>query len=165
MSELHINIEPIGYVVNTVEEPVDIGWGEVESRLVLREDLAPALAVLEEFSHVLVVYWMHRAVPPEVLRRRPQGREDMPEVGLFAQRSKHRPNPIGVTVVTLVSVHDGELVVRGLDAINGTPVLDIKPHYPEYDSPPDAHVPEWVGRLMKGYFAGEPEEGIDVDRE
>jgi len=165
MPELHIDIEPIGYVVNTVAEPVDSGWGEVESRLVLREDLAPALARLEEFSHVLVVYWMHRAVPPEVLRRRPQGREDMPEVGLFAQRSKHRPNAIGVTVVTLVSVSDGELVVRGLDAINGTPVLDIKPHYPEYDSPMDAQVPEWVGRLMKGYFEGGPEEGIDVHKE
>ena len=86
-------------------------------------------------------------------------------MGLFAQRSKHRPNPIGVTVVTLVSVRDGELVVRGLDAINGTPVLDIKPHYPEYDSPPDAHVLEWVGCLMKGYFEEEPEEGIDDDRE
>ena len=152
-------------MVNSVEEPVDSGWGEVESRLVLREDLVPALVGLEEFSHVLVVYWMHRAVLPEVLRRQPQGREDMPEVGLLAQRSKHRPNPIGVTVVSLVRVGDGELVVRGLDAINGTPVLDIKPHYPEYDSPADAHVPEWVGLLMKGYFEGEPEEGIDVDRE
>ena len=74
MSELHIKIEPIGYVVNTVEESVDSGWGEVESRLVLREDLAPALAGLEGFSHVLVVYWMHRAVPTEVLRRKPQFR-------------------------------------------------------------------------------------------
>jgi tRNA-Thr(GGU) m(6)t(6)A37 methyltransferase TsaA len=159
-----ISVEPIGYVVNTVEEPVDSGWGEIESRLVLREALSPALVGLEEFSHVLVVYWMHWAVPLEVLRRRPQGREDMPEVGLLAQRSKHRPNPIGVTVVTLVSVRDGELVVRGLDAINGTPVLDIKPHYPEYDSPPGAHVPEWVRRLMKGYFEEGPEEGIDAHR-
>ena len=162
---MKISLEPIGYVVNSVEEPVDGGWGEVESRIVLREDLVPALAGLGEFSHVLVVYWMHRAVPPEVLRRRPQGREDMPEVGLFAQRSKHRLNPIGVTVVSLLRVGDGGLLVRGLDAVNGTPVLDIKPHYPEYDSPADAHVPEWVGRLMAGYFEGEPEEGIDAHKE
>ena len=147
-----ISIEQIGYVASSVEEPADSGWGEVESRIVLREGLAPALAGLEGFSHVLVVFWMHRAEPPEVLRRRPRGRQDMPEVGLLAQRSKHRPNPIGVTVVTLVSVGEGELLVRGLDAINGTPVLDIKPHYPEYDSPADAHVPQWVGRLMEGYF-------------
>jgi len=150
--ERRISIEPIGCVANSVQEPVDSGWGEVESRLVLREDLTPALAGLEVFSHVLVVYWMHRSEPPEVLRRRPRGRQDMPEVGLLAQRSKHRPNPIAVTVVTLVSVGEGELLVRGLDAIDGTPVLDIKPHYPEYDSPADARVPEWVGRLVEGYF-------------
>ena len=76
----------------------------------------------------------------------------MPELGLLAQRSKHRPNPIGVTLVPLISVGDSEVVVRGLDAINGTPVLDIKPHFPEYDSPTESQVPEWVGRLMADYL-------------
>jgi len=149
---LRISAEPIGYVANGIQEPVDTGWGEVESRISVREDLTPALSGLADFSHVLVVFWMHQAKPPAVLRRRPQGRADMPELGLLAQRSKHRPNPIGVTVVRLLAVRDGEFVVRGLDAVNGTPVLDIKPHVPGYDSAAGARVPEWVGRLMADYF-------------
>lgn len=149
---MKISLEPIGHVVNSIEEPLDNDWGAVESSIVLREGLAPALTGLADFSHIVVVFWMHRARQPDVLRRRPQGRPDMPELGLLAQRSRHRPNPIGMTVVPLISVEEGVLNVRGLDAVNGTPVLDIKPHFPVYDSPPEARVPEWVGRLMTGYF-------------
>lgn len=145
-------MEPVGYVANDVDSPVDCGWAEVESRIVLRENLEPALSGLGDFSHLLVVFWMHQAQPPAVLRRRPRNRDDMPEVGLFSQRSKHRPNPIGVTAVTLVRISGGEVVVRGLDAINGTPVLDIKPYCPQYDRPAEVRVPEWVDRLMAGYF-------------
>ena len=75
----------------------------------------------------------------------------MPLVGIFAQRGKDRPNQIGMTAVEVLSVSDDALVVRGLDAIDGTPVLDIKPYYPMYDRR-DARVPEWVDRLMDGYF-------------
>lgn len=149
---MHICMEPIGHVASDVDSPVDEGWGKVESRIVIREDLVPALLGLEQFSHILVVFWMHHAPPVSVLQRRPQGREDMPEMGLFSQRSRHRPNPIGITAVSLTGVAGNELLVRGLDAINGTPVLDIKPYYPAYDSRPEARVPEWVGRLMADYF-------------
>lgn len=149
---MKISLELIGHVANCIEEPTDSGWGVVESRIVLRENLAPALTGLADFSHIVVVFWMNRARPPDVLLRRPQNRPDMPEMGLFAQRSKHRPNPIGVTVVSLITVGNGELLVRGLDAVNGTPVLDIKPHFPVYDSPSEVMVPEWVERLMTGYF-------------
>jgi len=76
----------------------------------------------------------------------------MPEVGLFAQRSKHRPNPIGITAVPLVKISGPQIVVRGLDAINGTPVLDIKPYYLQYDRPTGVQVPEWATRLMVNYF-------------
>ena len=65
---------------------------------------------------------------------------------------RHRPNPIGVTTVAIEDVRDGVLTVRGLDAIDGTPVLDVKPHVPLYDAPPRPSVPEWIGRLMAGYF-------------
>ena len=75
----------------------------------------------------------------------------MPLVGIFSQRAKDRPNQIGMTSVEIVSVTDRELVVRGLDAIDGTPVLDIKPYYPIYDRK-NATVPEWVDRLMERYF-------------
>jgi len=145
-------MEPIGYVENDVDSPTDYGWAGVESKIVLQEHLIPALSRLSDFSHLLVVFWMHQAKPPTILQRRPQGRDDMPEVGLFSQRAKHRPNPIGITAVPLVRVSGGEIVVRGLDAINGTPVLDIKPYYPHYDSPAEVRVPEWVDRLMVDYF-------------
>ncbi len=78
----------------------------------------------------------------------------MPEVGRLAQRARHRPNPIGVTVVEVVTVAEDRVTVRGLDAIDGTPVLEIKPYYPAFDQRPDARVPEWVDRLMAGYFEG-----------
>jgi len=76
----------------------------------------------------------------------------MPEVGILSQRAKNRPNPIGVTAVEIVHVEADVLEVRGLDAIDGTPVLDIKPYYPVYDRIAGAAVPEWVDELMKGYF-------------
>ena len=76
----------------------------------------------------------------------------MPKVGILSQRAKNKPNPIGVTAVRIVGVGADDLEVQGLDAINGTPVLDIKPYYPHYDRIDTPKVPEWVDRLMVGYF-------------
>lgn len=73
-------------------------------------------------------------------------------VGIFSQRAKDRPNPIGVTVVKIIDVSKDYLLVESLEAINGTPVLDIKPYYPHYDKVADVVVPEWVNRLMENYF-------------
>jgi tRNA-Thr(GGU) m(6)t(6)A37 methyltransferase TsaA len=97
---------------------------------------------------------MHRYsfTPAADLVRRPQERADMPEVGIFAQRAKHRPNPIGITAVELIERRGPVLVVKGLDAIDGTPVLDIKPYVPAFDSRPTAVVPRWLERLMEKYF-------------
>jgi tRNA-Thr(GGU) m(6)t(6)A37 methyltransferase TsaA len=147
-------VEWIGTVYNAVKEPTDEGWGDVESEIVLDESLTDGLDGIEDFSHVLVLYWMHRAAEAEPvrMRRRPQGREDMPEIGIFAQRARHRPNPIGVTAVTLLRRDKNRLVVRGLDAIDGTPVVDVKPYVPNYDTVVKPRVPEWVARLMQRYF-------------
>ncbi len=147
-----ICMEPIGQVVNNIKTPLDHGWAEVESKIVLREDLAPALTGLDDFSHALVVFWMHESGPVKTLKRRPRNRPDMPEVGIFSQRAKHRPNPIGITAVPIIRIEKNELVVRGLDAINDTPVLDIKPYFPIFDIRAGVKVPEWVDRLMAGYF-------------
>jgi len=149
---LKIHLEPIGYVANSIDSPIDYGWSNIESKIVLEERLTPALSGLSDFSHLLIIFWMHKAKSPTTLQRRPQNRNDMPTVGLFSQRSKHRPNPIGITAVSLVDIRGREIVVLGLDAINGTPVLDIKPYYPQYDLHIEAKVPEWVDRLMLGYF-------------
>lgn len=147
-------MEWIGVVYNDVKEPTDQGWGGVASEIVLDESLTAGLDGIEAFSHVMVLFWMHRAAEAEPvrMRRRPQGREDMPELGIFAQRARHRPNPIGITTVKLLSRQGNRLTVQGLDAINGTPVLDIKPYVPAYDAAESPRVPEWISRLMVTYF-------------
>jgi len=147
-------VEWIGVVYNDVKEPTDEGWGHVASEIVLDESFSDGLDGIEQFSHLLILFWMHRAAEAESLRmrRRPQGRADMPEVGLFAQRARHRPNPIGVTAVRLLRRAKNRLFVEGLDAINGTPVLDVKPYVPAYDAVEAARVPEWMTRLMERYF-------------
>jgi tRNA-Thr(GGU) m(6)t(6)A37 methyltransferase TsaA len=149
-----MNVEPIGVVESPVREAVDSGWGSVVSRIAVAKDMAPGLRGLEEFSHAIVVFFMHESDFDRRgdLVRRPQGRVDMPEVGIFAQRAKHRPNPIGITAVELIAVEGNVLSVRGLDAIDGTPVLDIKPYVPEYDRVVRPATPEWMARLMTGYF-------------
>ena len=146
-------LERIGVVRSPVTEGVDTGWGSVTSEVVLDEGYARGLTGLDACSHILVVFYMHRYTfdADSDLVRRPQGRPDMPEVGIFAQRAKHRPNPIGVTAVELVSVESNVVTVRGLDAINGTPVLDIKPYVPAFDRR-EADTPGWVAELMKDYF-------------
>ena len=147
-------MERIGVVCNDVTEPVDHGWARVVSEVVLNEGLADGLDGIDAFSHVLILFWMHRAAEAEPvrMRRHPQGREDMPEVGIFAQRARHRPNPIGVTAVELLRRDKNRLVVRGLDAINGTPVLDVKPYVPRFDGIDGPRVPAWMDRLMERYF-------------
>ena len=123
------------------------------SEVVVDERYAAGLAGLDGFSHVLVVFYMHMSSwdPSSDLIRRPQGRLDMPLVGIFAQRAKHRPNPIGVTAAELIKIHANVVEVRGLDAIDGTPVLDLKPYFPAYDCR-DARTPPWVDVLMREYF-------------
>ena len=150
---MQIVMEPIGYVRNEVTERKDVAWGEDTSTIVLEESYISGLKGLEDFSHVIILYYLDKAkyVKEKHLQRRPQNREDMPIVGIFSQRGKDRPNQIGMTSVEIVSVSDDRIVVKGLDAIDGTPVLDIKPYYPVYDKK-DASVPEWVERLMEHYF-------------
>jgi len=148
-----IVITPIGRVRNSVGERKDVSWGEDVSVIELGEEYRTGLAGLEDFSHAIIIYHLDKAhyERERHLQRRPQNREDMPLVGIFSQRGKDRPNRIGETTVEIVSVSDGALTVKGLDAVDGTPVIDIKPYYPAYDKR-EATVPEWVDRLMEHYF-------------
>lgn len=148
-----IIMNPIGYVRNNVQNKKDVSWGEDFSTIILNEEYHTGLKGLEDFSHAIIIYYLDKAEfqKDKHLQRRPQNREDMPLVGIFSQRGKDRPNKIGMTSVQIVSVDDTALVIKGLDAIDGTPVLDIKPYYPVYDRK-DANVPEWVNRLMEHYF-------------
>jgi len=149
-----MEIQAIGFVKSPVHEPLDENWGKVISEIHIDPCLIRGLQGLEQFSHILVVFYMHQAShdPKTDLVRRPQGRSDMPEVGIFAQRAKHRPNPIGITAVRLLSVEGATLTVKGLDAIDGSPVLDIKPYVPEFDRMDETKVPAWMKKLLEGYF-------------
>ena len=142
-----VALTPIGYVRNRVKEPMPDGWADVESRVVLRPELAPMLLGLADYSHVIVAFWPH-LVPDDVRGSKPQlhSRDDDQNslMGVLATRSQIRPNPILTTPVPLLAVEANVLKVRGLDAIDGTPVLDIKPYLPHYDAVPDARVPQWV---------------------
>jgi len=141
----------IGVVRNRVRGPRPAGWEDVRSDILLRDDLAPALDAIEGFSHVIVVFHMDRV--PETERRLTLavGNEEPPlQRGVLATRSQLRPNPIGVAVVPVLHRRKAVLRVRGLDAVDGTPVLDIKPYLPAYDAVPDAKLPDWAQFRQEG---------------
>jgi tRNA-Thr(GGU) m(6)t(6)A37 methyltransferase TsaA len=139
---------PIGVVRNRVRTPRMDGWEHVRSDLIFRDDLTDALDGIETYSHVIVVFHLHRVPEQERTTGRihPRGDSRLPEQGVLATRSQRRPNAIGVSVVPLLRRRKNILRVRGLDAIDGTPVLDIKPYVPRYDSVTDAKVPDWTLR-------------------
>lgn len=149
-----MKLEPVGVVHSHVMEGVDEGWGEIVSEIHVDAGLAEGLRGLDTFSHAIIVFYMHQHEfdAAHDLVRRPRGRADMPELGCFAQRAKHRPNPIGITPVRVLGVAGNVLRVQGLDAIDGTPVLDIKPYFPAFDQVDGSTVPPWVDQLMQGYF-------------
>ncbi|SRR5579884_3373329 len=140
-------VDPIGWVRNAVADPNHGDWSAVRSRVVLRPELRWALHGLEGFSHLIVVCWLDRVSDDErrLTRVHPAGDPALPERGVLALRTHHRPNPIGVSVVALEGIEGAVLRVRGLDAADRTPVLDIKPYVPHYDSIPDARMPDWAG--------------------
>jgi tRNA-Thr(GGU) m(6)t(6)A37 methyltransferase TsaA len=132
---------------------VDENWGSVVSEIRIKDEYSTGLRGLDQFSHMIVVFHMHNSSfdPGEHLVRRPQGRQDFPLTGIFAQRAKHRPNPIGVTAVEIVSVEGSTVKVKGLDAIDETPVLDIKPYFNSFDRR-NGTEPSWVSKIMAEYF-------------
>ena len=146
-----VSMRPIAVVRNNVFEPMPDGWEGVRSDLIFREELMGALDGIETYSHVTVVFVCHQ-VPDEERAAlhiqpghiQPGGDPGLPEQGVLATRSQRRPNAVGVTVVSLLRRRRNILRVLGLDAIDGTPVLDIKPYLPHYDSVVEATVPDWV---------------------
>jgi len=148
-------VRAIGYVRSTYAQPQDVphthtGWTADTSRIRLLSRHAAALGGLKGYSHLVVLFWVHRARDWKM----PKHHHKPPHVKVFATRMPVRPNPIWMSVVELVdfSVDSGELVVKGLDALDGTPVLDIKPYIRNFDSYPNAEVPEWVTEHLNSHF-------------
>lgn len=146
-----VTLRPIGVVRNKIKEPMPDGWAEIESRIVIRPELEPMLLNLGEYSHIIVLFWPH-LVPEDVRGSKPQlhPRDDdkYPLMGVLSTRSQIRPNPVLTSPAPLLEVKANVLRVRGLDAVDGTPVLDVKPYLPHYDSVPDARVPGWVAEAQ-----------------
>jgi len=150
-------MRPIGWVRSQITEAVDDQWGGLVSTIEL-DDAAyspESLRGLDEFSHVQVLFYMHRAAPEKLLTgsKHPRERQDWPHVGVFAQRAKDRPNHIGLSTCRLVRVEGTQIWLAELDAINGTPVLDIKPYMNEFGPRGEVKQPSWSEELMAGYFA------------
>ncbi len=152
LSEEKIVLTPIGHVKtdamgNQVKDKSRI------SQIILRENLVEGLDGIEGFSHIFVLFWLNEVVnKPRGLKFHPRGRLDMPLLGVFALRTNLRPNPIGLTLVELLKVVGNVLTIRGLDAFDGTPVLDIKPADP-WDAAKGC-VPDWWVRLNEEKHEG-----------
>ncbi|MGD3110884.1 SAM-dependent methyltransferase [Streptomyces sp. YGL11-2] len=147
---------PVGWVVDGRSEVRDDGWGR--ERAVIRLDAdrfgPDAVAGLDAFSHLEVVYHFHR-VPVDRIEtgaRHPRGKTDWPLAGIFAQRGKNRPNRLGVSRCRLLNVDGLDLHVQGLDAIDGTPVLDIKPYMTEFGPQETVTQPTWTTQIMRQYY-------------
>ena len=146
-SEMHIEMKPIGFVKTTAVGD-EVKDKNRTSEIIVNPELNSALDGIAGFSHYFVLFWLSEITPEQraMMKVHPRGRMDMPLLGVFATRTNLRPNPIGLTLVELVKVENNVLTVRGLDAFNGTPVLDIKP-FDYWDMAKNAKMPEWWLKL------------------
>jgi tRNA-Thr(GGU) m(6)t(6)A37 methyltransferase TsaA len=150
-----IAMEPIGRVRGGRVEAIDDDWGASRAAIELDPHLpAEALAGLGDFSHAEILYVFDRVGDDEIVTgaRHPRGRTDWPKVGIFAQRGKNRPNRLGVTICRIVGVDGRRLEVEGLDAIDGTPVLDIKPVLSGFLPRGELREPDWAREIMQDYW-------------
>ena len=142
-----ITIKPLGKARNSVSKPMLPGWKDVVTEIVIDKTYTDGLDGIEDYSHVIVIYWMDKEEECH-LKHHPQGKEDVPFVGIFACRCPQRPNRIAISTVELLSRDGNSLKVKGLDIVNSTPILDIKPYTPQYDEIENAKVPNWVNKLV-----------------
>jgi tRNA (adenine37-N6)-methyltransferase len=152
---MEIVMKPVAYVHSSRTEATDDGWGAEDAWIELAPGYGPgSLSGLDGFSHAEIIFHFHRADPAKILTGagHPRSNAAWPLVGIFAQRKKDRPNMLGSTIVAVKGIDGNKLLVGPLDAVDGTPVLDIKPVFREFL--PDAPVrqPPWADELMKGYW-------------
>lgn len=152
---MNLSVRAVAYIRNERSEPLDDNWDDVVSTVELAADVpSEALIGLSDFSHVEIVFFADWAedVPPAPWHRHPRGNENWPDVGVFAQRNKDRPNRILLTTVEIEEVGERFVRVRGLDGIDGTPVLDIKPVFHWSVPRSEVRAPQWSEELGENYF-------------
>lgn len=141
-----INLKPIGIVKNNIKKPRFGNFTDEISEIIVDEKFTEALNGIDDYSHVIIVYWMDK-VKDYVTTHRPQGNPKVPIVGIFSCRCPRRPNPIAITTVRLISHKGNKIKVKGLDILDNTPIIDIKPYWPQYDKVEDGKIPDWVNEL------------------
>jgi len=145
-----ITLKAIGKVRNSICKKKREGWESVISEVIVDPRYEEGLEGIEDYSHLLILFWLSRTLSRDrgrAMKIHPRSRLDLPLVGVFLTRTQYRPNPIGLTLVQLLKKKKNILEVRGLDAMNGTPVLDIKPISPRTEFPRRIRVPTWYYRL------------------
>jgi tRNA (adenine37-N6)-methyltransferase len=153
---MSLEIEPIGYVRAVRTRAEDDFWGGVEARIELDARFEPeALDGIEDFSHAEILFFFDRVDPAKIVSgaRHPRNNSEWPKVGIFAQRGKNRPNRLGSTIVKVVRRNGRNLYVAELDAVDGTPVMDIKPVLREFLPREDVRQPQWSHEIMSRYWA------------
>jgi tRNA (adenine37-N6)-methyltransferase len=151
-----ITMTPIGVVRSTRSAVSDDDWDREQAHVEIDANVCSSEALLgiESFSHVEVLFYMDRvdAKKIEMAARHPRNNPDWPEVGILAQRAKNRPNQIGSTVCRVLRAEGTRLFLAGLDAVDGSPVLDIKPWVREFAPRGEVRQPAWISELMQGYW-------------
>lgn len=152
-----INVYPVAYVENSRKEATDDFWGGIVSKITLVDEYdASALKGIEDFSHLEIIFYFDKSDESRIVKgaKHPRNNPKFPEAGIFAQRGKNRPNRIGLSLVRLIEKRGKTLFVKWLDAIDGTPVLDIKPVIKEFLPEPNEKIkqPQWVDELMADYW-------------
>jgi tRNA-Thr(GGU) m(6)t(6)A37 methyltransferase TsaA len=152
-------MQPIGYVRASRSVAEDDFWGATRAAIVLDPAFGEeSLCGIEAFSHAEIVFYFDQVNPEKIVTaaRHPRNNPDWPRVGIFAQRGKNRPNRIGTTIVRILRLEGRTLHVAELDAIDGTPVLDIKPVMREFLPREEIRQPEWSRELMRDYWSPNP---------
>lgn len=151
---MEIVLKPIATVKNSRTEPIDDDWETVIAEIELAEHIpTAAYENISDFSHLEIIYYFDKVKSEDIVfSGRPRGNPNYPIVGIFGQRKKDRPNTIGLCKVELLAHNRRTIKVKYLDAINGTPVLDIKPVFKEFQPKGDIKQPIWVADLMKNYW-------------
>jgi tRNA-Thr(GGU) m(6)t(6)A37 methyltransferase TsaA len=151
---INIQVKPVAFIKNTRKEITDDFWGSIISEITLTEEISEdAFKGIEDFSHVELIFLFHKADATSVITSgHPRGNPEWPEVGIYAMRRKDRPNHLGLTIAEVIKCEGKTLTVKGLDAIDGTPVLDIKPVLKEFLPRGEIKQPAWVSELMKDYW-------------
>ncbi|PID60695.1 MAG: tRNA (N6-threonylcarbamoyladenosine(37)-N6)-methyltransferase TrmO [Ignavibacteriae bacterium] len=148
-----IILKPIAFVKNNQKEKSDNNWSEIISEIKLTDNLPiECLDGIETFSHLEIIYFLDKSNKTITGSEHPRENPNFPKVGIFAQRKKDRPNHIGLTIVNLIKKEGRKLIVSNLDAIDGTPILDIKPVFKEYLPKGEIKQPDWTIKLMKNYW-------------